>query len=145
MPQSAVVSFDSKEFAWKDMSFSVFGGTIIGIRELTYKKRVEKDLIYAAGDEPYDVSRGNKAYEGQMTLLKGEFDKLHKAAQDAGYDDITDLPGFPIVCSYSNDTRVVTDKILKAEFTELSDGAKQGDKFIEISIPFIFTKLQKGV
>ena len=140
---STIVQFDSNEFTWSDMSFSVFGGTVIGIRELTYMKKQDKEPIYAAGNEPYDIQKGNKSYEGSMTLLKGEFDKLLKASKTAGFDDVLDLPGFPVTCSYSNDTRITTDKLLNIHFTQFNDGSKQGEKFIEVSLPFIFTRLQK--
>lgn len=137
-------SFDSKEYAWKDISFSIFGGTIIGIQELTYKKTRTLEKVYGAGNEPLALNEKNKEYSGNIILLRSEFDKLNDAAQAATYDDVLDLPGFPVTISFSNDTKVRTHTLKNVKFTEFSDGAKQGDGFLTVTLPIEFIGLQRS-
>lgn len=136
-------AFNSKNYRFADITVSMFGQTLTGFRGIKYKKSQEKEHLYAQGDEPVGVQRGNKAYEGELMMLKSDFDALNIAAKTAGYEDVVDLPGFPLIVSYSNNTKITTDTLLNVEFKEFEDGMVQGDKFKEISLPIIFTKIKK--
>ncbi|WP_212006497.1 hypothetical protein [Chitinophaga sp. HK235] len=139
--------FDSREFEWADVKVVLFGREISGLRGLTYKKSQEKEVIYGAGNRPLAVQRGNKKYEGTLTILKSEFDQLNIAAISAGYSDIVDVPGkaISIIVTYKKegDAYVQVDKISNVEFTDFEDGMKQGDKFKEVSLPFICLAISK--
>ena len=52
---------------------------------------VEKEAVYGAGNEPRAVQRGNKSYDGTLTLLKSDVDLLGKAARAAGYASLIDV------------------------------------------------------
>jgi hypothetical protein len=143
------MAFDSREYEFADISVALLGTVCSGLRGLTYKKSQEKEPVYGAGSEPKSIQRGNKKYEGSLLLLKSDADLLNAAAQNAGYDDITDVPtkDINITCVYqqSEDTvQTSTDTCLSCAFTEIEEGMKQGDKFKEISLPFIFLRLKKG-
>lgn len=140
--------FDSREYEYADITVSLLGVKLTGLRGLTYKKSQEKEVVYGQGNDPKAIQRGNKKYEGTLMLLKSEMDMLSAAATAAGYSDIVDLPGklIHITCCYAKEDQVapVTDTMVNVEFTEYEDGMKQGDKFKEISLPFIFLKLKKS-
>lgn len=142
------MGFDSREFEFADIKASLLGAQLSGLRGLTYKKSQEKELIYGAGNSPKAVQRGNKKYEGSLMLLKSDFDMLNRAAVAAGYEDITDVPGSAIqlTCVYekAESIQLTTVALINVEFTEFEDGMKQGDKFKEITLPFIFTKLKQS-
>lgn len=143
------MAFDSREFEFADVKMSMLGVTSSGLRGLTYKKSQEKELVYAAGNQPKSIQRGNKKYEGTLTLLKSDLDMYNQAARAAGYEDITDVPGnlINISCVYQKTdgaAALSTDSCINVEFTEFEDGMKQGDKFKEISLPFIFLKLKQA-
>ncbi len=126
----------------------MLGLELTGLRGLTYKKSQEKELVYAAGNQPRAIQRGNKKYEGSLMLLKSDFDTLSLAARAAGYDDVTDVPGrlIDITCLYqkSDDaTALSVDTLQNVEFTEFEDGQKQGDKFKEISLPLLFLRIKQ--
>lgn len=133
--------FDTREFEYADTKVKMLGAELTGLRGLTYKKSQEKELVYGAGNRPKAVQRGNKKYEGSLMLLKSDFDLLNKAALAAGYNDLTDVPGklINISCVYEKegDPVIQTATLFNVEFTEFEDGMKQGDKFKEISLPFI--------
>ena len=137
------MGFNTKDYRFADISVSIFGQKLSGFRGVSYKKKQEKSLLHAAGDEPIGIQRGNKSYEGEISMLKSDYDAMNLAARTAGYDDIIDLPGFPIVIAYSNDTNLTVDTLLNVEFMEFDEGMKQGDSFIEMSIPILFTGIKK--
>lgn len=143
------MAFDSREFEFADIKVSMLGTELSGLRGLTYKKSQEKELIYAAGNQPKAIQRGNKKYEGTITLLKSDFDLLNTASRAAGYEDITDVPGrlINITCLYQKSDdglQLKTDSLQNVEFSDYEEGMKQGEKFKEISLPFMFLRLAQG-
>jgi hypothetical protein len=143
------MAFDSREYEFADIKVSMFGKELSGLRGLTYKESQEKEPVYGAGNQPKAIQRGNKKFEGSLTLLKSDYDDLNAAAVAAGYNSLIDVPGdkIDITCVYQKDdlkAKLNTDTIINAEFTETEDGMKQGDKFKEISLPFIFLRLKKA-
>lgn len=141
------MAFDSREFEFADIKVSALGVELTGLRGLTYKKSQEKEHVYGAGNQPKSIQRGNKKYEGTLTLLKSDLDVMNTAARTAGYEDISDVPGtnINITCVYqkSDTGRLATDSCINVEFTEWEDGMKSGDKFKEVNLPFIFLRLKQ--
>lgn len=141
--------FNSREFEFADIKVNMLGVELEGLRGLTYKKSWEKEPVYGAGNEPKAIQRGNKKYEGSLSLLKSDVDALSKAARTAGYDSILDVPGkdINITCVYQKEedaASLATDTLVNVEFTEFEDGMKQGDKFKEVSLPIIFLRLKQA-
>ncbi len=140
------MGFNSREFEWADVKVVLLGAQLSGLRGLTYKKSQEKELVYAEGPDPKAIQRGNKKYEGTLMVLKSDFDDLTRAALAAGYNDITEVPGslINISCVYDrgDGTPIQSVNLINVEFTDFEDGMKQGDKFKEISLPLLFTKLK---
>lgn len=109
-------------------------------REILFK--AGKEALYAKGNKPQGVQRGNKSYEGSIGLLQSEYEALSQACGG----DILDA-SFDLVVSYGNATKgdvIVTDILVGAEFTEDNTEWKQGDKFQEKELPFIFVDKKKG-
>ena len=93
-------------------------------------------------NKPQGVQRGNKSYDGSIGLLQSEYEALSQACGG----DILDA-SFDLVVSYGNATKgdvIVTDILVGAEFTEDNTEWKQGDKFQEKELPFIFVDKKKG-
>jgi hypothetical protein len=143
------MGFDSREMSFSDTRVKMLGIELDGLRGLIYKKSQPKEPVYGQGNNPKSIQRGQKKYEGQLMLLKSDFDKLNRAAKAAGYEDIVDVPAskIDITCVYQQDedaTGVSTDFLGGCEFTEYEDGLKTGDLFKEISLPIVFLKLVKS-
>ena len=120
----------------------VGGRLLTRLRGVRYKVSKEKELLYGTGDEPVSIQSGNKAYEGELTMLRSEYETL--AASGGG--TVLDMQ-VDIVVSYGNPTAgdvMVTDKLLGCQFTEEEDSMSQGDKNEEITLPFIFLRKAKG-
>lgn len=130
--------FNSREYQWSDLSITVGGRIVSGARAISYKAKREKEAIYGKGDEPVSIQHGNKSYEGSLTVTTSEYNALVQA----GGGSILDLQ-CDITVSYGNSAQgdiMRTDKLIGVEFTEEPDDWKQGDKFQEHALPFIFLR-----
>jgi hypothetical protein len=137
--------FTTEECAWAQTSIRILGSTIKGLRGFSFKKGIEKEHLYAAGDDPIDIQAGNKKPEGSLKVLKYEFDKLNDAAQAAGYQDITEVPHelILITCAYK---KKLTDPMRVVEaagvgFMEYEVAMEQNAKMTEVSLPFLAIKV----
>ncbi len=140
------MSFSTKECAWAQTTLKLLGATIIGIRGFEFKKNIEKELLYAAGDEAIDITSGNKGVSGSITLLKYEVDKLNEAAQLAGFDDVTEIPHplIMITCAYKlnvNSKVQIIETPMGVAFTDITIAMQQNAKMTEVPLPFIAQKL----
>lgn len=133
--------FNSREYEFADLTAVVGGKDITGLRGLKYTTKQEKELLYGKGNEPVAIQKGNKSYEGELTVLASELETLRLN----GGGTVLDLQ-IDIVAVYGNPTKgdmMVTDVLQGVAFTEEPKEYKQGDKFAEITLPFIFLRLNK--
>jgi hypothetical protein len=140
-----MATYNSAEYSWCDIELVLQGRKITGLRGISYKTSQEKEHIFGAGSEPVAIGRGNKKYEGEITLLQSEYEALVRAAGRG--KDVTDLRGMDIVIAYvpQDGGQIVTDIVKYAEFTESEKGWKQGDKYIEVKLPFLALGIEKNV
>lgn len=136
------MSFDNKEVTWANMKVVMLGKELTGIRGIKYKAAQEKELLHGAGDEPIGVQRGKRTYEGEIKLLKFEYDILVDAVQREGGRDILDLTA-DIVISYVKDNETIprTDIIKGFQFKDFQKGWDQGAKYMEITLQIVFMNL----
>lgn len=128
--------FNSREYEWSDITVVVAGRPVTGFRAVDYSSKQEKEALYAKGNKPHGIQRGNKSYEGSITLLQSEYEALRQACGG----DVLDA-SFDLVVAYGNASKgdaIVTDILVGVEVTEDNTEWKQGDKFQEKKLPFIF-------
>lgn len=133
--------FNTREYEWSDINVVLAGRTVTGFRAVKYSSKQEKEALYAKGNKPHGIQRGNKAYEGSISLTQSEYEALSQASGG----DILDI-SIDLVVSYGNPTKgdvIVTDLLQGAEFTDDNTEWKQGDKFLEKELPFIFLDKKK--
>lgn len=127
---------NTREYEWSDVTVVLAGRLVTGLRGVKYSAKQEKELLHAKGNKPHSIQRGNKTYDGEITLLQSEYEALKKASGG----DILDA-SMDIVAAYGNpnagDT-ITTDLLIGVEFTEDNTEWKQGDKFQEKTLPFIY-------
>jgi hypothetical protein len=140
------MGFSTKECAWKHTTVKVLGRTLVGIQGFEFKKNIDKEALYGAGDEPIDIQSGNKSYTGNLELLKFEVDMLDDAAYKAGYTGgIIDVPheAIFITCVYKKEKndpkRTLT--ATGVAFTESTFGMKQNGKNTPVTLPFIAMRI----
>ena len=128
--------FNSREYEWSDVNVVAAGRPVTGIRGVKYSSKQEKEVLHAKGKKPHSIQRGNKTYDGELTVTQSEYEALRAA----GGGDILDI-SIDIVVAYGNPSKgdvITTDLLMGVEFTEDNTEWKQGDKFQEKSLPFIF-------
>lgn len=128
--------FNSREYEWSDINVVMAGRNVTGFRAVSYTSKQEKEALYAKGNKPHSIQRGNKSYEGSISLVQSEYEALKQAAGGDILDASIDL-----VVSYGNPTKgdtIVTDLLQGVEFTDDKTEWKQVDKFQEKELPFIF-------
>lgn len=127
--------FNTREYEWADITVIFGGADLLTIRAVKIKKKREKEPIYAKGREPFAIQAGNSMYEGELELLKSGYDALEDAAGGNILDAKVDL----LVC-YGNPASgdfMRTKRISGVTITEVEEAAKQGDKFMPVTLPFL--------
>ena len=126
---------NTREYEWADVTVVVAGRDVIGIRGVSYTAEQEKEALYAKGNKPHGIQRGNKAYSGSLRLLQSEYDALNAAAGG----DVLNV-SFDVVVSYGNPSKgdiVHTDLLKGVEITSKPKTLNQNDKFMEIELPLV--------
>lgn len=134
--------FNSKEYEWSDITAIVAGRPVTKIRAISYVKKQEKEALYAKGNKPHSIQRGNKSYETSLTLLQSELEDIEAASGG----DVLDA-SFNVVVSYGNPSKgdvLKTDLIEGNEITEVPKGMNQGDKFSEHELPGIALNIKNN-
>lgn len=127
--------FNSRQYSFADLTLEIGGKVITGFRGLKYSSKQEKELLHGKGNKPISIQRGNITHGGEITLLQSELETLRVSGDGSvlGLNlDATAVYGDP-----ANGDTVITDKILGIEFTEDAKEMKQGDKNMEVTLPFI--------
>jgi hypothetical protein len=132
--------FDSRQYEFADITLETGGRVATGCRGVKYTSKQEKELVYAKGNEPQHIQRGNKSYEGEFTFLQSELETLR--ALGGGSVLGLRLDAVIVYGNPSNGDVAITDKIRGLEFTEDAKEMKQGDKFMEVSLPWICLRIQ---
>ena len=132
--------FDSRQYEFADLNLELGGRTITGFRGIKYSSKQEKELVYGKGNEPLHIQKGNIGYEGEISILQSELETLRQA----GTGSVLKLRLDAVVAygNPSNGDTLVIDKIRGLEFTEDAKEIKQGDKFMEVSLPFICLRIE---
>lgn len=127
---------NTREYEWSDVTVVMAGRMITGLRGVKYSAKQEKELLHAKGNKPHSIQRGNKTYDGEITLLQSEYEALKMACGGDILDGSMD-----IVAAYGNPNAgdvITTDVLVGVEFTEDNTEWKQGDKFQEKTLPFLY-------
>ncbi len=130
---------NTSEYAWADMQIVILGKKVAGLRGVKYTTEQEKEAIYAAGNEPCAMGRGNKKYSAEIKVLQSELEAL--ITSQGG--DITNIPPFDVIVAYvpSAGIPIKTDILKDCEFTSIEKSLNQGDKFMEVTLPLMPLKI----
>lgn len=139
---------NGRQYEWADISLILGGRTVVGCRKINYKESQDKELLYGKGNRPLSIQKGNIKYDGNVTLLQSEVETLKELARatHGPSGSILDLNLNAVVC-YGDPSKgdvMLTDLLYNIQFTEVDKGMGQGDKNMEVSLPFIFTDLKQG-
>lgn len=132
---------DSKEVEWSDCELFFNGVKITKFQGFKFKLAQEKEPLYAGGNEPISIQRGNKAYTGEFRLLKGAVDALNAAAQAAGGLNLTDIVLVAVIKFKQKGVRTMQLATLAGvEFSEYEYGMEQNAKSMPITLPIVYLR-----
>lgn len=136
---------NGRQYEFADISLVLGGRDVCGLRGIKYSEKQEKEVLYGKGNKPLSVQKGNFSYEGEISLTQSELESLKALARtQTGRSSIMSLNLNAVVC-YGNPLKgdiMITDRIYGIQFTEDAKELKQGDKYMEVTLPFICTDIE---
>lgn len=136
---------NGRQYEFADISLVLGGRDVCGLRGIKYSEKQEKEVLYGKGNKPLSVQKGNLSYEGEISLTQSELETLKTLARkQTGRSSIMSLNLNAVVC-YGNPLKgdiMITDRIYGIQFTEDAKELKQGDKYMEVTLPFICTDIE---
>lgn len=132
-----MIRINQIEHSWGDILIWVAGQPIYGCRGVSYNKKKEKQHLHAAGRDPRAIQHGKRTPDGDVTLIQSAVAAMNRAARAAGYRDFLDVDADIVVTYLSEDKVLSADRIVCASFSEIPKGMKEGDPYMEITLPFL--------
>lgn len=132
-----------KAYDWGTIRIVLFGRVIIGAKGINWEESQEKTNEYGQGYEPVARGRGNREYQGSVTLSELEYKALEDAILLNGLSSILDIEPFDIAVTFDNGTKVVNYLLLRCEFTGNPFSAAQGDTMLERELPIALAKVDR--
>ena len=126
---------NGREYEWADLTVIAGGSDMIEMRGISWKRKIEREGVFAKGRKANAIQSGNISVDGELTLLKSGADKLMKA----GGGSVLSL-NITLLLSYGNPSEgnaMTTKRITGVRFTEEGEDWKQGDKFTEVKLPYL--------
>jgi len=137
------MAFDSRQYEWADVTLIIGGKDILTLRGVKWSRKVEREAVYGKGRDPQAIQSGNNSYEGEFTMLQSDMDAI-----EASFGDDILSASVDVEINFGNPSEgnaIKTHRVVGARFTEDALDMKQGDKFAEITLPWISRKIQKNV
>jgi len=126
--------FNSREYEWSDITVIAGGADLTGIRAVKATQKQELEEAYGKGKEPKSLQTGNRSYEGEIEILQSDFNAIEDAVGGNLLNANIDI----LICygNPSNGDVMRTKKISGVRFSQTENAAKQGDKFMPVTLPF---------
>lgn len=137
------MAFNSRQYEWADLTLILGGRDVTGFRGIKYTEKIEREAIFAKGRDAHSIQSGNSTVEGEITMLQSEYEALVKSGKGSVLS--LSLDALVAYGNPANADAIITDRLLGLRFTESSKELKQGDKMMEISLPFIALRVQNQV
>ena len=129
------MAINGRQYEFSDLTLFLGGRDVTGFRGIKYSSKQEKEVLYGKGNRGLSIQKGNISHEGEITLTQSELETLKKL----GGGSILGLSLNAIVV-YGNPAKgdvMITDRLFGIQFTEEAKEFKQGDKWADITLPFI--------
>lgn len=135
--------FNSRQYEWADLTLILGGRDVTGIRGVKYGEKIELEPLHAKGRFAHSIQSGNITVEGEITVLQSEYEALVQSGRGSILS--LSLDGLFAYGNPSNGDAMITDRVIGIRFQECTKELKQGDKFMEMTLPFLAIKVQNQV
>jgi len=122
------------EYSWEDSTIKIGLTTVEGITGWEFTESRDLKAYYGRGSKPKGIGAGNKSFEGTLTLMYSEYQKLLNALP----------PGAGITDAKFNITLVLAGistaahNIINFRPSKSTLKMASGDAFMEIELPGMF-------
>ncbi|EGV44272.1 hypothetical protein BZARG_785 [Bizionia argentinensis JUB59] len=134
--------FNSRQYEWADVTLVLGGQDITEVRAIKYSESAEREPLYAKGRYPHSIQTGNIAFKGEIAMLQNQYDALVLAGKGSILS--LSLDGLVAYGDPTSGDAPTFDRLMGIRFLEGAKDIKQGDKFQEIKLPFVFLKLKNN-
>jgi hypothetical protein len=126
---------NGRQYEFADLTLFLGGRDVTGFRGIKYTSTQEKEVLYGKGNRGMSIQKGNIAHSGEISMTQSELETL----KALGKGSVLNLSLNAVICygNPANGDMLITDKIKGLQFTEEAKDIKQGDKFMDITLPFI--------
>jgi hypothetical protein len=131
---------NGRQYEFADLTLYLGGRDVSGFRGIKYTSKQEKEVLYGKGNRGMSIQKGNISHEGEISVTQSELETL----KALGKGSVLGL-NLNAVVAYGNPAKgdvLITDKLTGIQFTEEAKEIKQGDKFMEVTLPFICLDIQ---
>jgi len=128
------MAFDSRQYEWADLTVIVGGRDITGIRGLKVNRKAEREALYAKGRTPHSIQTGNLSFSGEIGVLQSELIAIERSGKGDIFSLSVDI--LAVFGNPSSGDAMTYKRATGVRFTEANEEMKQGDKFMEVSLPF---------
>ncbi|MDR0582257.1 MAG: hypothetical protein LBG31_04755 [Prevotellaceae bacterium] len=131
-----MANINGRQYEFADLTLILGGRDVTGFRGIKYGSYQEKEHLFGKGNKPISIQKGNITYTGELTVTQSELETL----KASGGGSVLGLSLNAVVCygNPANGDALITDKLFGIQFTEEPKEIKQGDKQMEIVLPFLF-------
>jgi hypothetical protein len=126
---------NGRQYEWADATIIVAGKDLMTIRAFKINRKAEREAVYGKGRNPISIQSGNNMYEGSFGILQSDLILLEESL---GGDLLSG--NFDILIGLGNPSAgdaLIKKRAVGVRVTEIDESLKQGDKFMEIEIPFL--------
>ena len=134
---------NDREYEWADLTLVLGGRDLTRFRGLKYSEKIEREPIHAKGRKPVSIQSGNLTYEGEIKMLQSEYEALVKAGKGSVLS--LSLDGLACYGNPATGDAMMTDRIEGLRFTEAAKEFNQGDKFAEVTLPFVALNIRNQI
>jgi|SRR5690554_102297 len=131
---------NSRQYEFADITVIFGGKDITKLRNISYKKTADREAVFGKGRYAHSIQTGNISVEGSVTMLQSDVIDIEEAT---GRDILS--ASVDIEVSYAANGVLRTDRVIGARISEYEKSMAQGDKFMEIELPFLALDVNEGV
>ncbi|MFC5408011.1 hypothetical protein ACFPMF_01730 [Larkinella bovis] len=134
----AQFAMDTRLYSWSQTEIRIGGLLAIGIIGAQWDAKQEKEFIYGKGNEPLAIKSGNKSYEGTLTLLQNDLERIFDA-NPLAEGDINRISPFEVQITFRNEyDQMVNYTLFGCQFNSSPMNAQQNMKRMEIALPIMY-------
>ena len=130
-------------YSWESITVKLPSGVAVMIKSINYSDESPTRPVYGKGRMPRGFSKGNYKAQGELGLLREEFDRLN--SRFGGQGMYGKSPS-NIVVSYADDGKpVTTDTLPYVLFDKRDTSIAQDDESVEVGVSFtVLEQIQWG-